>query len=257
MNEFSNENDQNPSNSNLQATDELKATSRDLTAEKRDKGYFNQASTHISAEEANNNPDIVIRDGSRIHAGDNHHPSDVVRIGDTEMTRDIAEALGLMKDGKVTSPQEDFQRDFENTPETQEEDTRHPETILLHDQVELAFGENAPDTIKLVGDDIVENGEISEDGLNFLQNEMHMSEQSAKDMYSRLQEVGGQTLHHHLEIGDGQGSERLDFLIDLAEHGTQKQQAIVRNLWVQAATGALSKEDAAEAFDYLYEPYVG
>ncbi|WP_254436989.1 hypothetical protein [Ruegeria arenilitoris] len=50
-------------NSNLSESGELRATARDVTAEARAKGRFNTASAHIPTAEANNNPDIVARDG--------------------------------------------------------------------------------------------------------------------------------------------------------------------------------------------------
>jgi hypothetical protein len=58
-----------------------------------------------------------------------------------------------------------------------------------------------------------------------------------------------------MEVGDGLGTDRLDFLIDLAEGGIRQEQEIVRSLWIKAARAMLSRAEATRAFDPLYQPY--
>lgn len=82
-----------------------------------------------------------------------------------------------------------------------------------------------------------------------------MSEQSVQEIFSDMQDTGSQIMSEFMETGDGLGEERIEFLTDKAWNGTQKEQAIVRNLWFMAATGKLSREDASEAFDFLVAPY--
>lgn len=105
------------------------------------------------------------------------------------------------------------------------------------------------------GKDIVENGEIGEAGYRFAQEKLGMSEQSVQDIYADMQEAGAQVMADFMEVGDGFGFDRIDFLVEKAESGTQREQAIIRNLWFMAATGKLSRQDAADAFDHLYKPY--
>lgn len=125
----------------------------------------------------------------------------------------------------------------------------------LSDRFELAFGENGEHALNLIGQDIVENGDLSEAGFAFLNEKMGVSEARYHEAYSEMQEVGGRVMSQYLEVGDGLGGERLGFLVDLAETGTREQQEIVRNVWFKAATGKLTREAAIEAFDHLWEPY--
>jgi hypothetical protein len=103
--------------------------------------------------------------------------------------------------------------------------------------------------------DIVTFGDLSDEGFAFAQSKLGMNEQAVRSIYSEMQEVGGSVLSDFLEVGDGLGADRIDFLVDRAEYGTRQEQEIVRSLWVKAATGKLTREAAAKAFDKLYQPY--
>lgn len=53
--------------SNLAPDNNLRFTARDIQAEKVADGRYSHATPYLSDDEANNNPNIVIRDGSRQH----------------------------------------------------------------------------------------------------------------------------------------------------------------------------------------------
>ncbi len=242
-------------NANISDSNELVATARDVTAEARAKGYFNTASAHIPDAKANNNSDIVKRNGMRVHAGGEYQPTDLLMIDGMEVTYEMAQSLGFISGSEFTSPQADFAADSENTPEPEAVDSRPLETRVLQDQFKVAFGENSEAALNTIGQDIANNGQLSEQGLAFLNEKMGVSEQSYQKTYSEMQEVGGQVMSQYLETGDGLGMDRIDFLVGLAEEGTRDQQATVRNIWFKAAIGQLTREQAIEAFDHLWEPY--
>lgn len=244
--------------SNLSNSNELTTSVRDLNAESRAKGHYHEASTFIPDKEFNNNLDVVIRDGSRVHSGGQYRPNDIVMINGTTMEYEMAQSLGLLTGNQFTTPQESRQEtSAENSAEPEATDDRPLETRVLQDQFELAFGENSEAVLNTLGQDIVMNGELSEHGINFLHEKMGVSEQRCQETYSEMQEVGGQVLSQYLETGDGLSLDRIEFLVDLAETGTKDQQATVRNIWFKAATGQLSRDQAIEAFDHLWGPYDG
>ena len=82
-----------------------------------------------------------------------------------------------------------------------------------------------------------------------------MNEQAVRSIYAEMQEAGGEVMSDFMEVGDGLGADRMEFLVDRAEYGTRQEQEIVRSLWVKAATGKLTRAAAAQAFDRLYKPY--
>ncbi|WP_170545258.1 hypothetical protein [Ruegeria arenilitoris] len=242
-------------NSNLGNSGELRATARDVTAEARAKGHFNTASAHIPTAEANNNPDIVARDGMRIYAGGDYQPTDLLVIDGMEVTYEMAQSLGLIKGSDFTSPQEIFTQDAEVVSGNEPVDDRPAEAILLGDQLTIAFGDQAADVLQVVGNDIAQNGEISEHGLDFFQRHMNMSPQQAKETVDELEGVGNRVLQDFLNNGDGYEIDRVAFLANLAETGTRDQKETVRNVWFKAATGQITREAAIEAFNRLVEPY--
>jgi len=246
---------------NLVADNGMGFSARDVQSEKIADGRYTKSSNYVPDEQINNNPGVVIRDGSRQHANGDYQPGDLVVIDGMEIAYDDAAAFGLLKGETLSTPADDFMSDAENTRASlqeaqQQQDTRHEAAQLLEAQLEVAVGEGNADTaLEVFQNDIVYNGEIGEDALAFAQGKLGMSEQSVTQMYSDLQDAGSQVMAQYMETGDGLGSERMDFLTDKAFNGTQKEQAIVRNLWFMSATGKLSAKDAAEAFDYLYAPY--
>lgn len=242
-------------NSNNTEDNELRFTSRDVDAEAIAKGHLQKVSTYIPDEEANNNISIVKRHGSRVHAGGEYQPDDILMIDGTEVTYEIAQSLGLIKGSDFVSPKDAFARDAENFETTTPEDTRPEAAQLLEAQIEVAAGDKAPAVMDTFANDIVANGSISEEGLQYAQEHLGMSPQSVASIYEDMQDAGGQVLSDFLETGDGLGVDRINFLVDLSEHGTREQKAIVRNVWIKAATGKLTREGAAEAFDHLYKPY--
>lgn len=242
--------------SSLAPDNDLRFTTRDIQAEKVAEGRFTRATPYISDDDANNNPNVVTRDGSRQHVGQgDHRPDDLLRIGGMEITYETAVSLGLIQGDALASPQDVFAADSENAPEPTPRDTRPEEAQLLEAQIELAMGDAAPAVLDTFARDIVTNGELSEAGLEFAQSKLGMNPQAVEQIFSEMQEAGSQVMADFLEIGDGLGMERIGFLVDRVEHGTRQEQEIVRGLWVKAATGKLTREDAAQAFDRLYKPY--
>lgn len=241
--------------SHIVGNDELRSTSRDVQAEKIADGRYTKATTHVSDEEANNNPNIVMRDGSRQYASGGHKPDDIVRVGGMDMTYEMAVSMGLLEGEHGVTPQEHFAADSENNPNDAPADPRPPAAQLLEAQIELAMGDAAPAVLDTFAKDIVTFGDVSEEGYHFAQTRLGMDEQAVRSIYSEMQEVGGDVLSDFMEVGDGLGAERLEFLVDRAEFGTRQEQEIVRGLWVKAATGKLTREEATKAFDKLYAPY--
>lgn len=243
-------------NSNLMNSDDLTTSVRDVTAENRAKGHFNEVSTYIEDHEFNNNLNVVIRDGSRVHSGGELRPNDLVMVNGMTMEYETAQAIGAITDGQVSTPQDDFYRDAENFHEAEIVDDRPAEMVLLNDQLTLAFGEQAEDVLQVVGEDIARHGEISEHGLDYFQRNMHLSPQQARETISEMEAVGNRALQGYLNSGDGYELDRVAFLADLAETGTRAQRQTVRDIWFKAATGKITRDEAVDAFNGLVEPYV-
>lgn len=241
--------------SNLVANGELRSTSRDVQAEKIAEGRYAKETPYISDNDANNNPNVIMRDGSRQHVSGGYRPDDLVRVGGMDMTYEIAVSLGLIKGDAMVSPQERFAADSENTPEETPADPRPAAAQLLEAQIELAMGDAAPAVLDTFAKDIVTYGDLSEEGFAFAQSRLGMSEQAVRSIYAEMQEAGGEVMSDFMEVGDGLGSDRMEFLVDRAEYGTRQEQEIVRGLWVKAATGKLTRAAAVQAFDRLYKPY--
>lgn len=244
---------------NLVEDNDIGFSARDIQSEKIADGRYTSSSNYVPDDQTNNNPEVVIRDGSRQFTNGEYQPGDLVVIDGMEIAYEDAASLGLIKGQTLNNPADDFMSDAENTrAELQEaqQDHRHEAAQLLEAQLEVAVGEgNADAALEVFQNEIVYNGDIGEDGLAFAQDKLGMSEQSVQEMYSDLQDKGSEVMAQYMETGDGLGSERMEFLVDKAFNGTQKEQAIVRNLWFMSATGKLTSKDAAEAFDYLYAPY--
>lgn len=241
--------------SNLAPTNDLRATGRDVQAEKVADGRYSKVSTYINDDEANNNPNVITRDGSRQHVSGGYRPDDIVRVGGMDMQYETAVSLGLIQGDTVTTPQERFMADSENNPNEAPADPRPPAAQLLEAQIELAMGDAAPAVLDTFAKDIVTYGDLSEEGFAFAQSRLGMSEQAVRSIYSEMQEAGGEVLSDFMEVGDGLGAERIEFLVDRSEFGTRQEQEIVRGLWIKAATGKLTREAATKAFDKLYAPY--
>lgn len=236
---------------------ELRPAYRDIDAEKREAGYLATYSP-ITEREAVNNPGIVRREGMHQHAAGGYRPDDIVNIGGMQMSYDMAVSAGLMVDqgqpgGNPSSPVVSFESDAEVALEP--EPTALSGSDLLNAQLQLAVGDKAPEVLSTFGEDIVENGEISEAGLEYAQRHLSMSPEQVATLYEDMRGTASNTMVDLLEVGDSRGLERVEFLVDLAENGNRKEQAIVRNLWFLAATGKLKAKDAAQAFDYLYSLY--
>ncbi|MDW4548256.1 hypothetical protein R5H32_02695 [Defluviimonas sp. D31] len=247
------------STSNLTHDNDFRAATRNVDAERQANGHFARSSNYISDDDANNNIRVVTRDGSRQYVEGGYQPTDIIKIEGMEVPYETAVSLGLIQPhngaqgDQWAEPQEHFEQPLGAQP--QEEQSALDGANLLHAQLELAVGGNADAVLATFGDDIVTNGEISEEGFRYAQDKLGMSEGSARALYDEMQESGSQTLADFMEVGDSLGMERMEFLVELAERGNRDEQAIVRNLWFQAATGKLTREGAAEAFDYLYAPY--
>lgn len=241
--------------SNLAQDNELRGTGRDVQGEKVAAGRYNKVTSYIGDDEANNNPNVIVRDGSRQHVSGGYQPGDIVRVGGMDMEYDMAVSLGLIQGDTVTSPQERFAADSENNPNEAPTDTRPLAAQLLEAQIELVMGDATPAVMDTFTKDIVSFGELSEEGFAFAQSKLGMNEQAVRSIYTEMQEVGGDVLSDFLEVGDGLGAERIGFLVDRAEYGTRQEQEIVRSLWVKAATGKLTRAAAAQALDKLYKPY--
>lgn len=246
-------------NDNLSTNNELGFSARDYHADKIANGYYQTASSYVSDQQIDNNPEVIIRDGSRQHANGEYKPGDLVVIGGMEIAYEDAASLGLLKGETLSTPADNFMSNAENTRaelQQAQQDQRPEAAQLLEAQLEVAVGKgNADAALATFQNDIVYNGEIGEEAFAFAQSKLGMSEQSVTQLYNDMRDTGDQVMAQYMETGDGLGAERVEFLADKAFNGNQKEQAIVRNLWFMAATGKLSAKDAAEAFDFLYAPY--
>ena len=243
--------------SNLQPDNELGFSARNIDSEKEASGRFVKATTYIDDDTANNNSRIIIREGTREYiANDDYRPDDILRIGGMEVTYEVAASLGLIDGRTLMSPSDDFLSDAENAAQVEQQDTRPQAAQLLEAQLEVALGDHAGHMLDNFGDDIAANGELSAEGLRFAQERLGMSEQSVQAIVEDMREVGDGVMSDFLEVGDGLGNERLAFLAEKVETGTAKERATIRHLWFRAATGKLTRAEAADAFDYLYNPYV-
>lgn len=242
--------------SNIHDNNDLIFSTRNVDDEKAASGRYAKASTYIDDATANNNSRIITRDGTREYiANDDYRPDDLLRIDGMEVTYEIAASLGLIDGRTLMSPSDDFLSDAENAPQVEQRDTRPEAAQLLEAQLEVALGDHAQDALANFGDDIVANGEISAAGLRFAQERLGMSEQSVHAIFEDMREVGGNVMSDFMEVGDGLGMERLSFLADKAERGTARERSIIRNLWFRAATGKLTRDEATDAFNYIYSPY--
>lgn len=109
---------------NLAPDNELRATGRDVQAEKVADGRYSKVSTYINDDEANNNPNVIVRDGSRQHVSGGYRPDDIVRVGGMDMQYETAVSLGFIQGDTVTTPQEHFTSDSENNPNEAPADPR-------------------------------------------------------------------------------------------------------------------------------------
>jgi len=244
--------------SNLADEGDAFVSGRDVTAEKAAKGHFNRGTAWVSPEDMNNNPDFVVRDGMSQRAGGEYKPDDVLTFDGMEVTHEVAVQLGLIRaDGSTgSSPQEDFARDFENNPsEPRPQDTRPEEFQLLDMQMQVALKGDPSEVLETMGLEVAANGGLSPEGLNYAQNNLGMSPEVVQNTINELTDVGGRVIHGFLEVGDDLGGERVEMLTDLAENGTTKQQQTVRKLWVDAATGKLTQEQAIKTFDRIAQEY--
>jgi hypothetical protein len=242
--------------SNLVSDNEMGFSARDVTAEKRAMGYFNQGSTALPEGLANDNPNVVVRDGVRQYVNGDYRSDDRLVIQGIEMTHETAVSLGLIQGNTLGSPGDDQGSNPENTGAEVQQDTRPERAQLLDAQLELSFGERAPEVLEVFGRDVIENGEIGPSGLDFARKTMGMPEAAVREIYEDMREAGSQVMADYMEIGDGRGWERIEFLADIAENGTKREREEVRRIWFKAATGKLSRQDATRAFDRLYNPYV-
>ncbi|GGE46815.1 hypothetical protein [Actibacterium pelagium] len=246
--------------SNLSETNELRATARDLTAEARAKGHFNTASTFIEDGVANNNPNVVRRDGSRQHVTGGYRPTDLIMIDGMEIQYEIAQSLGMVQGGSTSAQQNDFvplQVSFQPNAEAAEVPVEGPleGPALLSAQIDLATDGQSESVLESFTNDVVELDDISEENMAFAAEKLGMNEKHVIEQYNDLVDIGGQNVLSALETGDGLGSDRVAFLVDLYENGTLAEQKQVRQLWAGAALGKLNKVDLQRRFDQIVSPY--
>ncbi len=240
----------------LTENNDLQFSARDLTAEKVAKGQRNKATTFIDDEVANNNPDVIIRDGSRQHANGDYQPTDLVLINGMEVPYETAVSTGLIKGDNFISAIDEFNADAENYNEAEAPyDVRSEELKLVEGQLEVALGDKAGEAMELFSNDVVVNGEISDAGLDYAQKTLGMNSDSVQEIVSDLTDAGGATLQSYLDTGDGLEVDRINFLVDLSTNGSNREQSIIRQLWVDAAMGNLSREQAIQRFDDIAIDY--
>lgn len=126
---------------------------------------------------------------------------------------------------------------------------------LLSSQIDMATGGKSETVLSTFANDIVENGAISEAGLAYAASELGMSEQVVAEQFTAMQELGGDNLVAALEVGDGMGEDRVEFLVDRFEHGSPDEQRMVRQMWTAAALGKMTPREMQDQFDRLYAPY--
>ncbi len=240
----------------LAENNDLQFTARDLTAEKVAKGQRNKATTFIADDVANNNPDVIIRDGSRQYIDGDYQPTDLVLIDGMEIQYETAVSAGLIKGDSFTSAADEFYADAENQNIVEvAEDTRSEELKLVEGQLEIALGDKAGEAMGLFSNDVVVNGEISEAGLEYAKRNLGMDAASVQEIVSDLTDAGGVTLQSYLDTGDGREVDRINFLVDLSTNGSNREQSIIRQLWVDAAMGNLSQAEAIQRFDDIAKDY--
>lgn len=240
---------------NLVADNEMRSTSRDATEERAQQGYYSKHTNWISDEEMEANPNAVIRNGSRIHIDGNHQPGDVVLVEGMEVEYATAVSLGPIENPgeRIVSPHDDFAADSENTDETDDGPLTGAE--LLSAQLDMATDGRGDEALDVFATDIVINGEISEKGIEFAARQLGMNEQVVQEQFEAMQMLGGENLEDALEVGDGLGADRVQFLVDRAEHGSPAEQQLVRQIWTAAALGKMSKGELQRHFDKVYKPY--
>ena len=143
-----------PQSNLAQQPGEIFVQGRNLDAEEIAQGHYAKATTYIEDSLANNNPDVVTRDGSRMYAGGDYMPDDVLMINGMEVSYEIAQSLGLIEGNTYRSPQEIFQADSEDHQAAIPEDNRHEATKLLEAQLQFALGDNAGAALDTLGADI-------------------------------------------------------------------------------------------------------
>lgn len=234
---------------------------RDVQAEKVAQGRFQSATTFIDDETANNNFDIVSRDGSRIHVGGEYQDGDVVLLDGMEVLYEDARAMGYVNaDGGLASPEEvqesqDADQDESDSIPAEHRTPSNPEFDLLKDQIGVGLKGDPSEVIDLFSADIAQNGELSEAGLDYVQRNLGMNDQVVANIVDDMTDAGGETIHGFLNVGDGMEDDRIEFLVDVHENGPASDSQIVRKLWIDAATGKLSQAKAIEVFDSIYERY--
>lgn len=235
---------------------EMGASSRNVDAERIQEGTFGSASTHVPDHVMNNNPDMVQRDGARIHAGGEFQDNDLIRIDGVEMQYSMARDLGMVADASQSNdltPQEQFQADAETHEEPQDQTLQGVD--LIKAQVDLATDGAGDQVLDLVAQDVVVNGAISEEGLAYAKNTLGMDEKTVTAQIDEMTDLGGAGLSRILETGDGSGAERIEFLVDRYEHGSPKEAQAVAALWASVALGRLTDAQVISQFDKLAAPY--
>ncbi|GGL55769.1 hypothetical protein [Wenxinia marina] len=241
--------------SNIVSDNEMVSSARNVTGEKAERGHFKTGSIAISDDEANDNPNVVKRNGFRMATDGDYQPGDVVMYNGLELTVEQARQFGVM--GFVPDQThdhgtgEDISGETESGPET----TLHPDAELLGDQVRLRFGDRAPQVMDVFVRDLTENGEMSEAGLAFAKNELGFPPEYVRDTVRRLEAVGTETLKGFLKAGDNLGEQRMQFLAGIATHGGISEKQAVRRLWTDAALGRINRKQAADAYAKLVNRY--
>ncbi|WP_173488218.1 MULTISPECIES: hypothetical protein [unclassified Aliiroseovarius] len=249
---------QNPNTSpesNFATDNELVSSARNITGEKIAKGHFHKHDNWISDEEMGNDLDVVVRGGSRQYVNGEHRPNDIIMIEGIEVEYETAVSLGLVTnlEGQRVTPQEVFEAAAENAERPS--DAPLEGTDLLAAQIDMATDGNAENVLNTFASDIVENGEIGEAGLDYAARHLGMNEQVVHEQYEAMREVGGDNILEALEVGDGLGHDRVDFLVDRFENGNPAEQKLVRQMWTAAALGKMDASELQQHFDQLYSPY--
>ena len=228
------------------------SSSRDHHVEKIINGHYQEAKSGLTEAEAHADRSVVIRDGSYVKAGV-FQPTDIVTVNGMQMPYEAAVGHGFIdaNDPNVTPevrPQE--------APESpSEQPTAVSDLNLFNMQVEAAMGDNTDSVMSTFESDIITNGELSDEGLQFAQNNLGMNPEVIDKMYTDITVAGSQVLGGFLEVGDGLGAERLEWAADKAWNGTQAEQRTLRKMWIDAAKGKLTQESATHIFDELYSEY--
>lgn len=244
--------------SNL-SNDDMGFSSYDHDAVKAAEGRYSKHTNWVSDEDMNNNPNNVIRDGSRVSAAAGYKAGDIVMVNGMEIPFETAQDMGLI--ASPNAPQAQPQVNPELSPEdladqAPEDTPNHFEgTDLVKAQWDMQTNGEGMAALNEFAGDFVENGELTQASFDKAMGEHGVSENMMSNQFSQVQDIGNNAVYNALEVGDSLGVERMEFLSHIHETGTSADAKLVRSVIAGAALGHLSTNDIIAHFDTLADKY--